>query len=119
MTVFFPYGSGQNKANDKGGESKRDDRIDIIAGEDESKGTYPLLKNGVFADTEAMTRDMLIEPLPLQPLCRPDCRGSCSQCSTDLDEDPDHYHDMTDIRFAGLAGLEARLEVEQSGKQAE
>lgn len=56
MTVFFPYESGQDKANGKGGKSKKDDEIDIIAGEDESEDTYPLLENGAFADIEAMIR---------------------------------------------------------------
>ena len=54
VTVFFPYESGQDKANGKGGKSKKDDEIDIIAGEDESEDTYPLLENGAFADIEAM-----------------------------------------------------------------
>ena len=106
-------------ANGKGGKSKKDDEIDIIAGEDESEDTYPLLENGAFADIEAMIRDTLVESLPLQPLCRPDCRGLCSQCGADLNEDPDHHHDVTDIRFAGLAGLKAQLEAEQNGEQAE
>ena len=47
VTVFFPYESGQDKANGKGGKSKKDDEIDIIAGEDESEDTYPLLENGI------------------------------------------------------------------------
>ena len=119
VTVFFPYESGQDKANGKGGKSKQDDEIDIIAGEDESEDTYPLLENGAFADIEAMIRDTLVESLPLQPLCRPDCRGLCSQCGADLNENPDHHHDVTDIRFAGLAGLKAQLEAEQNGEQAE
>ena len=59
VTVFFPYESGQDKANGKGGKSKKDDEIDIIAGEDESEDTYPLLENGAFADIEAMIRDTL------------------------------------------------------------
>lgn len=41
------------------------------------------------------------------------------QCGADLNEDPDHHHDVTDIRFAGLAGLKAQLEAEQNGEQAE
>ncbi|RDX20496.1 DNA-binding protein, partial [Bifidobacterium breve] len=31
----------------------------------------------------------------------------------DLNENPDHHHEMEDIRFAGLAGLKAQLEAEQ------
>ena len=59
---------------------------------------------------EALLRDTLVEELPLQPLCKPDCKGLCSQCGIDLNENPDHQHDMTDIRFAALEGLKAKLE---------
>ncbi len=51
-----------------------------------------------------------MEELPLQPLCKPDCKGLCSQCGVDLNEHPDHHHDVTDIRFAALEGLKAKLE---------
>ena len=63
-----------------------------------------------WADLEALLRDTLVEELPLQPLCKPDCKGLCSQCGIDLNENPDHQHDMTDIRFAALEGLKAKLE---------
>ena len=72
--------------------------------------TYPLLDGGAWADLEALLRDTLVEELPLQPLCKPDCKGLCSQCGIDLNENPDHQHDMTDIRFAALEGLKAKLE---------
>ncbi|MBT1170911.1 MULTISPECIES: DUF177 domain-containing protein [Bifidobacterium] len=111
VTVFFPYESPANDAHGKQG--KRDEEVDIIAGEDESEDTYPLLERGAFADIEAMLRDTLVESLPLQPLCRPDCKGLCSQCGVDLNEEPDHHHETTDIRFAGLAALKAQLEAEQ------
>ena len=61
-------------------------------------------------EVEALLRDTLVEELPLQPLCKPDCKGLCSQCGIDLNENPDHQHDMTDIRFAALEGLKAKLE---------
>ena len=120
VTSFFPYEdkSAAGKGG-KAGKNGKEEEVDIIAGEDESEDTYPLLENGAFADIEAMIRDTLVESLPLQPLCRPDCRGLCSQCGADLNEDPDHHHDVTDIRFAGLAGLKAQLEAEQNGEQAE
>ncbi|KAA8819066.1 YceD family protein [Bifidobacterium vespertilionis] len=105
VTAFFPLE-----------DTRRDNRkgeVEIIAGEDESEDTYPLSADGSFADIEALLRDTLVEALPLQPLCRPDCLGLCSQCGADLNEDPDHHHDMPDIRFAELADLKARLEAEQ------
>ena len=91
------------------------DEVDIIAGEEESEDTYPLFDNGAFANLEALLRDTLVDELPLQPLCREDCRGLCSQCGVDLNENPDHVHETTDIRFAGLADLKAKLESEQQG----
>ena len=91
VTSFFPY-------------------EDKFAGVDEAEDTSPLLDVGAWADLEALLRDTLVEELPLQPLCKPDCKGLCSQCGIDLNENPDHQHDMTDIRFAALEGLKAKLE---------
>ena len=124
VTSYFPYedksasvASGKGDKNGKGGV--KEEEVDIIAGEDESEDSYPLLEGGSWADIETLLRDTLVEELPLQPLCKPDCLGLCSQCGADLNEDPDHHHDVTDIRFAGLAGLKAQLEAEQNGEQAE
>lgn len=71
VTVFFPY-------HDERDNRRQQDEVDIIAGEEESEDTYPLLNNGSFADLEALLRDTLVDELPLQPLCREDCRGLCS-----------------------------------------
>jgi len=106
VTSFFPYEDASTNSNGK----SRDDEGNIIAGEDESEDTYPLLGGGAWADLEALLRDTLVEELPLQPLCKPDCKGLCSQCGVDLNEHPDHHHDVTDIRFAALEGLKAKLE---------
>ena len=117
ITAFFPYESERDakhaKTNGKNGR-KKEEEVDIIAGEEESEDTYPLLSNGAFADIEDLLRDTLVEALPLQPLCRPDCRGLCSQCGADLNEEPDHRHDVTDLRFAALADFKAKLEAEQA-----
>lgn len=117
VTAFFPYES-ERDANRSGRDDGKGE-VDIIAGEEESEDTYPLLAGGAFADLEALLRDTLVEKLPLQPLCRPDCKGLCSQCGADLNEDPDHHHETTDIRFAGLAALKAQLEAEKSDDQGE
>ena len=111
VTSFFPYEdkSAAGKGG-KAGKNGKEEEVDIIAGEDESEDTYPLLDGGAWADLEALLRDTLVEELPLQPLCKPDCKGLCSQCGIDLNENPDHQHDMTDIRFAALEGLKAKLE---------
>jgi uncharacterized protein len=51
---------------------------------------------------------------PITVLCRPDCRGLCSVCGIDLNEDPQHDHadDVVDPRLAGLS--EWREEASQS-----
>ena len=113
VTAFFPYESeNAGKADGKGGKGKGE--IEIIAGEEESEDSYPLLDGGAFADIEALLRDTLVEALPLQPLCREDCQGLCSQCGIDLNEHPDHHHEIMDDRFAGLAALKAQLEAAES-----
>lgn len=111
VTSFFPYEdkSAAGKGG-KAGKNGKEEEVDIIAGEDEAEDTYLLLDGGAWADLEALLRDTLVEELPLQPLCKPDCKGLCSQCGIDLNENPDHQHDMTDIRFAALEGLKAKLE---------
>ena len=111
VTSFFPYEdkSAAGKGG-KAGKNGKEEEVDIIGGEDEAEDTYPLLDGGAWADLEALLRDTLVEELPLQPLCKPDCKGLCSQCGIDLNENPDHQHDMTDIRFAALEGLKAKLE---------
>lgn len=111
VTSFFPYEdkSAAGKGG-KAGKNGKEEEVDIIAGEDEAEDMYPLLDGGAWADLEALLRDTLVEELPLQPLCKPDCKGLCSQCGIDLNENPDHQHDMTDIRFAALEGLKAKLE---------
>ena len=111
VTSFFPYEdkSAAGKGG-KAGKNGKEEEVDIIAGEDEAEDTYPLLDGGAWADLEALLRDTLVEELPLQPLCKPDCKGLCSQCGIDLNENPDHQHDMTDIRFAALEVLKAKLE---------
>lgn len=62
------------------------------------------LEDGLF-DLEPVLRDAVVLALPLQPVCRDDCPGLCSQCGARLADDPDHHHDAADIRWAALQGL--------------
>lgn len=107
VTAFFPFDENAAQESD-------DDDVDIIAGEDEAEDVYPLKDNGSFADLEALIRDTFVDAIPLQPLCKPDCKGLCSQCGVDLNEEPEHTHETTDIRFAGLEALKQQLEAEQN-----
>ncbi|KFI73625.1 hypothetical protein BMIN_1060 [Bifidobacterium minimum] len=103
ITTFFPYDGPAG--NDHDGN----DEIEIIAGEEESGDVYPLSSDGKTLDLEAPLRDTLTEALPLQPLCHENCRGLCPQCGVNLNEHPDHHHDVTDIRFAELQRLRDQL----------
>jgi len=60
-------------------------------------------------DLQESVREAISLAEPIVPLCRPDCRGLCPRCGTDLNDDPDHDHgDMPlDPRLAGLAAWRA------------
>lgn len=106
VTAFFPYEDAD------AGKTKNED-VEIIAGEEESGDTYPLIDNGAFANIEPLLRDTFVSALPLNPLCKPDCKGLCPQCGLDLNESPEHVHEVTDLRFADLEALKEQLEREQ------
>ncbi|MDF3302585.1 YceD family protein [Streptomyces tropicalis] len=74
---------------------------DADAEEDEDR---LLLEDGLF-DLEPVLRDAVVLALPMQPVCREDCPGLCSECGARLADDPDHHHDAVDIRWAALQGL--------------
>ena len=58
-------------------------------------------------DLEETLRHSVVLELPFKPLCREDCRGLCSQCGTDLNEDPEHEHAANvDARWEELAKLD-------------
>ncbi|MEU6219110.1 YceD family protein [Streptomyces sp. NPDC047022] len=79
------------------------------------------LEDGLF-DLEPVLRDAVVLALPMQPVCREDCPGLCSECGASLADDPDHHHDAVDIRWAALQGLAGSLEDgekdEMSGAEA-
>ena len=63
--------------------------------------------DGEDIDLEGPIRDAIILNLPINPLCTPDCPGLCPECGEKWRELPeDHAHQVTDIRWAGLEGLE-------------
>jgi uncharacterized protein len=67
-----------------------------------------VLEDDMF-DLESVLRDAVVLALPLQPVCREDCPGLCSQCGARLTDEPDHRHDAPDIRWAALEGLAENL----------
>ena len=73
--------------------------------EDDEEETYRL--EGDLFDLRPVLRDAVVLALPLQPVCQDDCLGLCSVCGARLSDDPDHYHDAVDPRWAALQGLSA------------
>ena len=56
-------------------------------------------------DLSEPVREAISLAEPIRPLCRPDCRGLCATCGADLNGDPAHHHDESEIdpRLAALA----------------
>lgn len=58
-------------------------------------------------DLEGPLRDAVVLELPFTPLCRRKCRGLCPDCGANLNDDPDHEHDLVvDPRWSKLVGLD-------------
>ncbi|MEU8823010.1 YceD family protein [Streptomyces sp. NPDC048636] len=82
-----------------------DDRSrDADTGDDAEEEETLFLEADLF-DLEPVLRDAVVLALPLQPVCREDCPGLCAECGALLADDPDHHHDVADIRWATLQGL--------------
>jgi uncharacterized protein len=67
------------------------------------------IEDGLF-DLEPVLRDAVVLALPMQPVCREDCAGLCSECGANLNDNPDHHHDAVDMRWAALQGFADSLE---------
>jgi uncharacterized protein len=87
--------------------------VDVDAREVDQAGTQdeelrsPYIEDDQL-DLASWAHDALALALPLQPLCRPDCKGLCPVCGASLnDADPDeHRHDPApDPRWAKLREL--------------
>lgn len=74
------------------------------AGDDAEEEDTLHLEGDLF-DLEPVLRDAVVLELPLQPVCREDCPGLCSECGARLADDPEHQHEVTDIRWAALQDL--------------
>ncbi len=65
--------------------------------------------DGDIADIEIPIRDAVVLAMPLNPLCRPDCLGLCSECGERMEKlGPDHTHEKVDPRWSGLAGWQPK-----------
>jgi uncharacterized protein len=56
--------------------------------------TDPLLSVGEDAhlNLEPLLREYILINQPSRPLHKPDCKGLCSVCGADLNEEPNHHH---------------------------
>lgn len=60
----------------------------------------------VHLDLSPVVREDMLVSLPIRVLCRPDCKGLCSQCGKNWNEGPcDCQDEVLDPRLAGLADL--------------
>jgi len=72
-----------------------------VFGTDES----PIARDGSI-DLEQTLRDEASVAIPLVPLCRPDCKGLCPTCGSDLNTDPCSGHaDESTSPFGALRHL--------------
>lgn len=89
---------------DARGRVTRDAGAAADTGEADAEEETLYLEDDLF-DLEPVLRDAVVLALPLQPVCREDCPGLCSECGARLADDPDHRHDVVDPRWAALQQL--------------
>ena len=71
------------------------------------EGETYLLSDDDVVDLEPLIRDALLLELPAVPLCRPECRGLCSNCGVDHNlETCDCDTTVPDPRWAALRSLD-------------
>ncbi len=65
--------------------------------------------DGDIADIETAIRDAVVLTMPINPLCKADCKGLCSECGERWEKlAPDHSHEKIDPRWSGLAGWQPK-----------
>ena len=65
--------------------------------------------DGDFADIESPIRDAVVLAMPINPLCKADCKGLCSECGEKLELlEPGHMHEKIDPRWSGLSGWQPK-----------
>ena len=77
--------------------------VDQPGGGDDLRSPY---LDGDVLDVKSWARDTLVLALPAQIRCSPDCRGLCSVCGVNLNEEPGHVHEREpDGRWAKLSEI--------------
>lgn len=73
--------------------------------ESKDEETELFFLDGDLADLEIPIRDAVVLAMPLNPLCRPECLGLCSECGEPWEKlESGHSHEKVDPRWSGLAG---------------
>jgi uncharacterized protein len=87
----------------------------VAPGHEATAGEDPYRVKGTEIGLEPMLRDAVTLSLPLRPLCRPDCKGLCARCGTDLNQGPcGCVEEESDPRWADLDVVREMLR-ERSG----
>ncbi len=71
--------------------------------ENEDEWVFPL--EGESADLEDIVRTVFVLNVDSKLLCKPDCKGMCCRCGTNLNEGPCTCQKEIDPRFAALRQL--------------
>ncbi len=66
---------------------------------------YVIPRRATAIEMDEMVREQLILAVPNFPVCRPDCRGLCARCGSDLNQGPCDCPPDVDPRWAGLQAL--------------
>lgn len=58
-----------------------------------------ILSEDANIDLESIIREYLLVEVPINPLCRPDCKGLCTICGTDLNETTCEHQSQENARI--------------------
>lgn len=64
---------------------------------------------GPGVDVAEVAREQILLALPMQPLCRPDCRGLCPRCGANLNQGACACAPAADERWSALKSLRKPL----------
>ncbi len=79
-------------------------------GADIEEGANTFYYSGDTVDLRQEIQDLVLVSLPIKPVCRPECKGLCSQCGADLNEGPCGCEQRTGPSpFDKLKGLRSKL----------
>ncbi|MDX1631616.1 MAG: DUF177 domain-containing protein [Thermoanaerobaculia bacterium] len=89
-------------------EELAEDDVEIEL-EEEDLGVFHYREEEI--ELEPFLEEELHLNIPMNPLCRPDCEGLCSQCGANLNEETcSCEEEPVDSRWEGLAAIKERLE---------